>query len=162
MGPGRARFLILGEEIMAKRIKKMPKEQFVEVMKRDWAPVKLESGAIPDWMNGIPHSVLNSVYASGGPFPGLPYPDSNIPSARLLGGIDVYRNAPGDPVDYNKDWYAVLAVSGADSMLLIRGPIFDADHWLDQIPDRLQNVEILAVPPPVTVVYADESEDDEA
>jgi hypothetical protein len=104
-------------------------------------------------MTGIPDSVLHSIYASGGPFPGLPYTDSDLSAARLVGGIDVYRNAPDDPVAFNKDWYAVLALSDTDSMLFVRGPIYDTDHWLDQIPDRLENVEVLAVPPGITVVF---------
>ena len=38
----------------------------------------------------------------------------------------------------------------SDSMLLIRGPLSDSDHWLNEIPDRLTGAEILAVPPTET------------
>lgn len=130
-----------------KRIKKMPRHQFEHVLTLDWAPVKLEGEAIPDWLAGIPPEVLNSVYASGTPFPELPYSDSDIPSGSLIGGIDVYRNSPDDPVVLNKDWYGVITLAGSDSMLLIRGPISDSEHWLDDIPERLKGATVVAVPP---------------
>lgn len=71
---------------MAKRIKKMPIEQFAEVMKRNWKPVELVGSASPDWLKNIPKDVLNS------------------------------------------------------------GPILDDEHWLDQIPEKLRNAEVLGVP----------------
>jgi hypothetical protein len=139
------------EAIMAKgragRIKKMPRDQFEHVMNLEWAPVKLEGGAIPGLLAGIPSGVLHSVYASGSPIPELFYSDHVMPSGFLIGGIDVYRNAPEDPVALNKDWYAVIAFAGSDSMLLVRGPIKDAEPWLDDIPERLKGVTVLAVPP---------------
>jgi len=125
----------------------MPQDQFTDVMDRSWAPVKLEGEAIPDWLKSIPSPLVHSVYASGTHPPGLQYSDSAISSAELLGSIEVYRKAPDDPVDLNRDWYPVIRFSSSDTMLLVRGPISDSDHWLDTIPIRLLGVEILAVPP---------------
>ena len=139
------------------RIKKMPRGQFEHVLNLEWTPIKLEAGAIPDWLAGVPHDVLNSVFASGTPMPELLYSDSLIPSGYLIGGIDVYRNAPDDPVALNKDWYAVITLSGSDSMLLVRGPIHDSEHWLDEIPERLKGVTVLAVPPTQAPSPEDES-----
>jgi hypothetical protein len=58
----------------------------------------------------------------------------------------VYRLAPDDPVELNKDWYAVLIDPDDDTMLLIDGPIRDEEHWIDELPQRLKGIEVLAVP----------------
>jgi hypothetical protein len=65
----------------------------------------------------------------------------------LIGGIDVYRNSPDDPVALNKDWYAVVTIADTDSMLLVRGPVHDSEHWLNEIPERLKGASIVSVPP---------------
>ncbi len=64
-----------------------------------------------------------------------------------MGGLDVYRRAPDDPYEPNKDWYAVIAIPESNGMLLVQGPIADSEHWLNQIPKRLEGAEVLAVPP---------------
>ncbi len=129
------------------RIKKMPEEQFKEVLKRNWTPVQLVGGAIPLWLQGIPQDKLHSIYASGGGGVANSYTDGAIPSGVLIGGIDVYRNAPDDPVELNKDWYPVFSIAEENTIFLVAGPIKDTEHWLNEIPERLDNVEILAVPP---------------
>ena len=131
------------------RIKKMPRDQFEEVMGRDWSPVKLEGEAIPEWLRNIPSSVVHSVYASGTRIPELNYSDSEISSGLLIGNIEVYRNAPDDPVELNRDWYSVIAFESSDTMLLVRGPIADTLHWLDEIPSSLAGADLLAVPPSI-------------
>ncbi len=130
-----------------KRIKRMPLEEFEEVMQRNWSPVKLEGDAIPSWLRGIPRDVVYSIYASGVALPGIPLSDPSIPSGSLIGGIDVYRKAPDDPSDLNKDWYPVITVPSLESMLLVTGPIVDCEHWRDEIPERLKGAEVVAVPP---------------
>lgn len=128
------------------RIRKMPIEQFEDVMKNKWIPVKLEDGSIPSFLENIPKDRLNSIYASGDSIPGIVYCDKIIPSGDLIGGIDVYRNASDDPVNLNKDWYAVISMPNDKTRLLIRGPIKDHEHWINDIPDRLKGVKVLAVP----------------
>ena len=132
---------------MSKHIKTISKQEFCEIQKRVWNPVKLEGKAIPYFLKGIPENLLHSVYASGGPFPGVDQSKINIGSAHLIGGIDVYRYSTNDPVQYNKDWYPVIAFSDSDNMFLVQGPICDSEHWINEIPKRLANAEILAVPP---------------
>ena len=131
---------------MAKRIKLMPKSQFEDVMKRSWRPVQLTGDAIPELLDSIPEERIQSIVASGTLPPGIEYSGDAVPSGEIIGGIDVYRYAPDDQVELNKDWYAIVTVSGEDTMLLVSGPHRDDDHWLDEIPERLRGAEILGVP----------------
>ena len=103
-------------------------------------------------MEGLPSTFVHSVCASGSPIPGLSYSDSDVASADLMGSIEVYRYSPDDPVALNRDWYPIITFASPDSMLLVRGPISDWDHWLDKIPERLRGAEVLGVPPSHTDV----------
>ena len=131
---------------MPKRAKKMPREEFEEVMQREWHPVELTGDAIPTFLQGIPEERLHKIVASGVPVSGMVYKSEIIPSGNLIGGIDVYRNAPDDPVELNKDWYAVIRVPHTDTLLLVEGPIKDEEHWIDEVPRRLNGAEILGIP----------------
>ncbi len=114
-------------------------------MNLNWAPVQITGPDIPNFLSGIPKDTVHSIYASGTHLPGLSYSDESIPSGSLIGGIEVYRNAPDDPFDLNKDWYAVVTLPETDSMLLVVGPNKDAEHWLNEIPERLKGAAILGV-----------------
>jgi hypothetical protein len=75
--------------------------------------------------------------------------ESNIDTeGALVGGIDVYRYAPDDPVALNKDWYAVHAAS--DGVLRVHGPIRNAEHWLNEVPARYKGIEVLGGAEPDT------------
>jgi hypothetical protein len=129
------------------RIKKMPEDQFNDIRELNWIPVQLTDGVIPTFLKRIPSDKLHSDYASGGPYTDMVYSGGAIPAGELIGGIDVYRNSPDDPVALNKDWYAVIRTTEYDAVFLVVGPIKDNEHWLNEIPERLANVEILSVPP---------------
>jgi hypothetical protein len=131
---------------MSKRAKKISFEQFENIMQREWRPVRLVGDAVPDFLRGIPKERLHSIVASGTLYKGLEYTGKTVPSGILFGGIDVYRNAPEDPVELNKDWYAVIRIAESDTMFLVEGPIKDNEHWLDKIPRHLKNIEILGIP----------------
>jgi hypothetical protein len=107
---------------VAKRIKKMPRPKFEDVMQRNWSPVKLEGEAIPQWMEGLPSTLVHSGYAGGSPIPGLSCSDSDVASADLIGSIKVYRYSPDDPVALNRDWYPIITFGSSDSMLLSLEP----------------------------------------
>jgi len=126
----------------------MPVQQFEAIMERNWTPVKLVGDALPAWAVGIPESILSSALASGTStiVNSTPYSSDQIPSGRLIGGFDIYRRAPDDPVELNKDWYAVVIHPSDSTMLLVDGPFKDAEHWLDSIPDRYKDIEVLGVP----------------
>lgn len=124
----------------------MPVDQFEAVLQRNWRPVSLAGEAMPAYLRGIPEELLHSVMASGGMNSGQSYHGRAIPSGELLGGIDVYRHAPDDPVELNKDWYALVIDPHDHTMVLIDGPLKDDEHWLNELPARLQGAEVLGVP----------------
>ena len=101
-------------------------------VQRNWSPVKLEGEAIPSRVS--------------------PYSDSDVASADLMGSIEVYRYSPDNPVALDCDRYPIITFASSDSMLLLRGPISDSDHRLDEIPERLRGAEVLGVPPSHTDV----------
>ena len=114
------------------RIKIMVNAEFSEVQKRDWTPVELVGSAVPEFLSRIPRDVAFRFLASG---------EQNAADGALVGGIDVYRHAPDDRVALNKDWYAVYA--DADGSLRVHGPIRDLEHWVDEVPRRYDNIEVL-------------------
>lgn len=128
------------------RFKKISEGDFLEIQKRDWRPVKLERAAIPPLFENIPPQTLNSIYASGCFVQQLPCGNEVVPPGHIIGGFDVYRDAPDDPVALNKDWYLVIYPGDKSGMLLVQGPITPEDHWIDFIPERLQGVEIVSCP----------------
>jgi len=129
------------------KLKQMALQEFDEVRKRNWAPVQLVEDAIPKWARGIPEDVLHEVYASGVQnIPSAPeYSSTLIPSGRMIGGIDIYRHAPDDPVKFNKDWYAVVEDPEDPTTLLVDGPIEipASEHWVNEVPKPMHGVEIL-------------------
>jgi hypothetical protein len=138
----------MGFLALSMKLKKMPLEEFDEVRHRDGLPVQLVAQAIPCWLQSVPDEILDCVHASG--TLNVPhnaaYRSALIPFGHLIGGFDVYQRAPDDPVKLNKDWYAVVTCKSEPNMLFVDGPFKDGEHWLDEIPRRLQRVEVLGVP----------------
>ena len=131
-----------------KRNKKMPLTQYEHVLDRKWTPVQLLGKSRIEWMKNIPSHLVDSVYASGSCTSTMNYTgDYPLPSGDIIGGMDVYRTAKDDPVELNKDWYAVIVDKENDNMLLVCGPIKDDEHWIDEIPERLKGATIYDVPP---------------
>ena len=129
------------------KLKLMATAEFEAVMERNWTPVRLVGDALPAWMENIPESVLAETLASGVcPMSSKPYYGEQIPSGDLIGGMDIYRHAPDDPVPFNKDWYAVVKHPADPTLLLVDGPQKDAEHWLESIEERCKGLEILGVP----------------
>ena len=115
------------------RIKTMLKTEFSQVQDRDWTPVELTGEAVPRFLSGIPCNVAYRFLASG--------EHNYATEGALVGGIDVYRYAPDDPVALNKDWYAVRA--RGDATLRVEGPFKDREHWIDKVPERYDGSEVL-------------------
>lgn len=125
------------------KLKRMPVEQFQSVLGLEWAPAQLLGNAVPSFLGNIPPNVLHTVHASGC----LPTGDSrSIPSGAIIGGIDVYRNAPDDPVEFNKDWYAVVWNPSEPRHLLIKGLQKDAEHWINEVRKVDLSIEAFGVP----------------
>jgi len=128
-----------------KRFKQLSRKQFQEVLKLDWKPVKLAGSAIPDFLKGSPEGLIHSVYASGTVISNRLYGEPFV-LGNHIGGIEVYRNAPDDPMNFNKDIYAVFANTENDLKLMVLGPLKDKEHWINEIPARLDGVNILLPP----------------
>ncbi|TAK94640.1 MAG: hypothetical protein EPO07_16415 [Verrucomicrobia bacterium] len=129
------------------KLKFMTVEEFRVVMERNWTPVQFVGDALPSWMQNIPESIMAGVLLSGtGPVSSQSYSSKQIPSGELIGGIDVYRHSPDDPVPFNKDWYAVVKHPGDPTMLIVDGPQKDAEHWLESISERCRELEVFGVP----------------
>jgi len=62
-----------------------------------------------------------------------------------VGGMDLFRNAKNhsESVDWNKDHYVIIRDPKRNDELLMYGPLTDHEHWINEIPKRLKNVEIL-------------------
>ena len=59
----------------------------------------------------------------------------------------VFRHAPDDPVRFNRDDYSiVIADTGADT-LWVDGPFkHPADHWTNEVPAHLKEIEVIGEP----------------
>lgn len=119
-----------------RRLKKIQKSEFEVVFAAEWKPVTLEGDAIPSFARNFPGTLRCTFIASGEVQAAAHYPTPLLPDARLVGGIDVWREAPDDPVPYNKDWYAVLESDTDKGSLFLDGPQKDSEHWHDKIPSR--------------------------
>ena len=128
------------------RVKKILRGAFQPVMDHHWTPVELADDSLPEFAEAIPRRILFRFLASGQENAATPYTSTRITSGRLVGGCDVYRHAPDDPVRFNKDWYAIVDPGNDSEHLLVDGPQKDAEHWLDEVPPRYAGVQLLDTP----------------
>ena len=128
------------------RIKAIPRVAFAPVMEHRWEPVELCDDSIPVFASSIPRQTLFRFLASGEANANTQYSTDRIPFGRLVGGFDVYRRAPEDPVRLNKDWYAVVDPCDGSENLLVDGPQKDNEHWLNEVPRRYNGIRILGSP----------------
>lgn len=125
-----------------KRPKEMSFSEFSAVQGYDWSPVKLNDQTKPAWMQNIPNTLINSVYASGSHYSGIPTANPQVASAYIVGGIEVFRNAPDGPSALDKDSYQVISGSNL-SNLIVLGPSRDPEHWINAIPQRYSGTPTL-------------------
>ncbi|HVS64392.1 MAG TPA: hypothetical protein VMT85_12920 [Thermoanaerobaculia bacterium] len=125
------------------RPKKIRRSEFEAVFVEDWEPVTLQDDAIPSFARRLAGEVSCTFIASGQTLASVPYVLRGVPDATLVGGIDVWRDSPDDPVAYNKDWYAVLASETDPEVLFVDGPQRDAEHWRDAIPSRYADAKVI-------------------
>lgn len=100
------------------RPKIMRAGEFAPVQDENWDVVRLQGDAVPSFLRRMPRGLTPFIVASG---------EHTHESLARLGGLDVYRHAPDDPVPFNKDHYDVFF--GADGQFRVEGPVKDADHW---------------------------------
>lgn len=118
--------------------KTISKIYFQPIMEAHWEPLELTGDLLPDFAASIPADKRYRILASG---ESNAWARENNPP--LVGGFDVYRHSPDDPVRYNKDWYAVVDPGSDSDHLIVQGPQRDREHWLNEIPARYDGVRIL-------------------
>lgn len=96
---------------------------------------------LPIWMKTVPQAQRVHVYASGS---FLGEYDKQY-EGHKVGGMDVFRDATGhrEGVNWNKDHYVIIRNPKNGDALLMYGPLIDNEHWINEIPSRLKDVEIL-------------------
>jgi hypothetical protein len=115
--------------------KEMKPEEFQKISSQKWKPLKLEAEDVPASMRGLPAKVV-AIFGSASLDTPNPVADGD-PDYGQVGGIDVYRTAEvEDGVALNKDWYVIRRDPNTEKLYII-GPIRDAEHWIDEFPDRL-------------------------
>ena len=131
---------------MRKRYKQMTKDEFIQVVDREWVPVVLIDNARPDWMKNIPEDTVDLVLASGTFIDERTIKAHGITYSGVVGGIDIFRSDEKD-VDigfpFNKDHYIVMRHPHQDELLLVAGPIKDDSHWLAKLPNLDPGIDIL-------------------
>jgi len=123
------------------RPKSITEAEFRPLKERNWRPVELAYNALPTWMKAIPERQRVHVYGSGSPLGeyGEQYQET------VMGGLDVFRDSRNhqEGVNWNIDHYVIIRDTVNGGALLMYGPFRDHEHWINEIPKRLKNVEIL-------------------
>jgi len=123
-------------------IKEVPREVFDEIASPQCEPVQFTPETMPACFSGLPSDVLCCAYGSVSPEQAIPYFNRGAPIGDLIGGVDIYRHSPDDPVPLNRDWYALVKPYDDSRCYLLDGPKRPHDHWLEQIPGRLKGARI--------------------
>jgi len=131
---------------MTPKIKRMPKKEFDKVANRSWVPVMLSGEGRPNWIRGIPDDKVKFILASGTYIAPRLVELNGITYSGAVGGMDVYRYDENDisrgyPI--NKDHYILVLDSKEDNALLVHGPLKDHEHWISQLPDLPDGIEII-------------------
>ena len=119
------------------RPKLISKAYFQQISEADWEPIELPEDCLPAFAAAIPVDKRCCIMASGAANTWARENNS------LVGGFDVYRHSPDDPVRLNKDWYSVVDPGSDSDYLIVNGPQKDSEHWLDEIPARYKGVRTL-------------------
>lgn len=127
-----------------KRLKKMAKKEFEKILKKEWNPQQIDDTTLPSWIKNIPREKLFAAFGSGSLDKPNPEIDNNKTIKNQVGGMDIYRYAEKkDGVELNKDWYRFLLDPNDADLLIVVGPIKDKEHWIDDIPSRLQFANVI-------------------
>jgi hypothetical protein len=133
-------------EVMAPKIKRMSKKEFDKVANRSWVPVMLSGEGRPNWIRGIPDDKVEFILASGTYIDPRLVELNGITYSGAVGGMDVYRYDENDvSIGYpiNKDHYILVLDPKEDNALLVHGPLKDHEHWISQLPELPDGIEII-------------------
>lgn len=121
-----------------------------DILQRNLVPVELVGDALPPFTRAIPRQKLLRVYASGTDAGGVAFLRPGVKvTGDVIGGFDIYRWDEKDPKPINMDWYAMVRKREIPDLVYVVGPFKSEDpadeskHWLDELPARFNDVEIL-------------------
>lgn len=126
------------------RNKMMLKDEFEPICRYEWEPLELVGNSKPNFIRGIPNHVLHLVIASGTRGAGFDYSSEEISHGKRMGGLEVFRYSPDDPVELNKDCYLVFTDPNKVDGYVVVGPNKDSEHWIDRVPFRFRGIKRLS------------------
>lgn len=124
-----------------KERKKVDPQIANDILNQNWVRYEIVNHSLFPGLDSIPSGVVAHVYFSGSFSANAPYSSSAVSSATLIGGAEIFRNSPDDPVKYNKDTYAIVMIPGS-GYIYVDGPFKDHEHWIDEIPNRFAGTQI--------------------
>lgn len=125
------------------RLKWIEEHEFERIARWNWQRVSFPFDERPTFLQNIPATVVCTIAASGVLCGTQFYSNRVIPSGVLVGGYDLWRHAPDDPVRYNKDHYDVISL-GVPGRLAVYGPSKDSEHWADNLPHWIDGIPIVS------------------
>ncbi len=112
-----------------------------EILNQNWVRYEIVNEPLFPGLASIPSGVVAHVYFSGSWSSNAPYSSSAVKSGTLIGGAEIFRYSPDDPVNYNKDSYAIVQIPGS-GYVYVDGPFKDHEHWINDIPGRFVGTQI--------------------
>ena len=122
------------------RRKTIRTSDFLPVFAEEWRPVILEGDAMPPFARSVPEALLCCTIASGQD--SIATPSRLVRSGYRVGGVEIYRHSPDDPVPLNMDRYTIVT-TGDPETLAVDGPFKDGEHWVTEIPARYQGIKVI-------------------
>lgn len=124
----------------------MSRIEFERIAERNWVPLQLAGDTKPDWMANIPTEITPRVMASGCFIDPRIVECEGITYSGVIGGLDIFRCdhkdlEKGYPI--NKDHYIIVIDPQNENTLLVHGPFRDNEHWLRNLPNLPDNIEVL-------------------
>jgi hypothetical protein len=124
----------------------MLKKEFQKVADRQWVPVMISGDGRPDWMKNIPEDKVKFILASGTFVDPRVLETNGVSFCGVVGGMDVFRYDDNDVpkgFPYNKDHYIIILDPSSDDALLVNGPFKDHEHWINQLPNLPEGIEVI-------------------
>ena len=99
--------------------------------------LEVENDSLPECVKRFPLNKVSFIATSGSVSP------QRTEHGNEGAGIDIFRIAEEkDGVRYNKDHFPIVEDTKTGEKVLL-GPIPDNEHWIDEIPDRFDDLDVV-------------------